>query len=258
MPSSPPTFGYTTANVFPTLTFTNPTTIGSAPGETNRLFVVEKRGRIVVITNLAAPTRTIFMDLSASVITSAGDNGAGVGEERGLLGMAFHPGYATNGYFYVWYTGNGPAYGTNDILARYKVSSTNANVADVNSETRFIVQADRDENHNGGHLHFGPDGFLYVSLGDEGGGYGNWGNCQKIDQNFFAAIMRIDVDNRPGNLPPNSHAALPELTNYSIPADNPFVGATNFNGLPVNPTNVRTEFWAVGMHNPCNKHLDDN
>src|SRR6266850_2442886 len=106
MPTNPPTFGYTTANAFPSLTFTNPTTIVSAPGETNRLFVVEKRGRIVAITNLAAPTRTIFMDLSARVVTSAGDTGGGVGEERGLLGMAFHPGYATNGFFYVFYTGN--------------------------------------------------------------------------------------------------------------------------------------------------------
>jgi hypothetical protein len=131
-------------------------------------------------------------------------------------------------------------------------------VADVNSETRFIAQPDRDDNHNGADLHFDSDGYLWVSLGDEGGGYGNWGNCQKIDQNFFAAIMRIDVDNRPGSLPPNPHVALPGLTNYSIPADNPFIGATNFNGLPVNSANVRTEFWAVGMRNPWRIALDPN
>src|SRR6266850_1616689 len=255
MPAAPPTFGYSSSNAFPTLNFTNPVCLASPPGETNRLFVVEKRGRIVVITNLAAPTRTIFMDISSRVATGNAADST-IYWELGLLSMTFHPGYATNGYFYVWYTGTGPSSGTNDILARFKVSSTNANVADPNSEARFIVQVDRDDNHNGGDLHFGPDGYLYASLGDEGGAYGSWTNCQRIDKNFFAAIMRIDVDNRPGNLPPNPHAALPGLTNYSIPADNPFVGATSFNGSPLIPTNVRTEFWAVGMRNPWRFYLD--
>src|SRR5258706_9584038 len=98
--------GYALTNAFPGLVFTNPVCISSPPGETNRLFIVEKRGRIVVITNLTVPTRSIFMDISARVTNSLTDFGAGVGEERGLLGLAFHPGYATNGYFYVFYTGD--------------------------------------------------------------------------------------------------------------------------------------------------------
>src|SRR5262245_57100401 len=99
MPLSPPTLGYTTTNAFPGLAFTNPVCFASPPGETNRLFIVEKRGRIVVITNLAAPTRTIFMDITNKV-SSLGDTS--VGGEEGLLGLAFHPGYATNGYFYLF------------------------------------------------------------------------------------------------------------------------------------------------------------
>ncbi|MEY2429525.1 MAG: hypothetical protein QOJ40_2410 [Verrucomicrobiota bacterium] len=78
----------------------------------------------------------------------------------------------------------------------------------------------------------------------------DWNNTQKIDHDFFSAIMRLDVDKNPGSLPPNPHgSALPSLTNYSIPPDNPYVGATSFNGAALNPTAVRTEFWAVGMRN---------
>jgi len=250
MPANPPTIGYSTANAFPGVIFTNPVCIASPPGETNRLFIVEKKGVIAVITNLAAPTRTTFLNITNKVIY-LGDTT--VYDEQGLVCMTFHPGYATNGYFYVWYTGNASTSdgdGRHDILARYQVLSSDPNRADTNSEVRFIVQYDEDDNHNGADLHFGPDGYLYVSLGDEGGAYGQWGNTQLIDRDFFSAIMRIDVDNLPGNLPPNPHPALPSLTNYSIPSDNPYVGATNFNGFSVNSTNVRTEFWAVGMRNP--------
>jgi glucose/arabinose dehydrogenase len=250
MPAAPPTFGFTSSNAFPTLNFTNPTVIVSAPGESSRLFIAEKSGRIALITNLAVPTRTTFMDISSRVLKVAD---TAVYDEQGLLGMEFHPGFATNGYFYLFYTGNAtsPAgTGRHDILSRFRLSSTNANQGDTNSETRFMVQYDQDDNHNGGCLRFGPDGYLYVGLGDEGGSYGSWGNSQKIDRDFFSAIMRIDVDRQPGNLAPNAHAALPSLTNYSVPNDNPFVGATNFNGLSVNATNVRSEFWAVGVRNP--------
>jgi glucose/arabinose dehydrogenase len=249
--------GYTVTNALPGLTFTNPVCIASPPGELNRLFVVERRGRIVVITNLAAPTRSIFMDISARVINPGDSN---VGGEEGLLGLAFHPGYATNGFFYLFYTGTAttPAgSGRHDILSRFTVSNTNPNQGNPNSEIAYIRQIDGAGNHNGGDLHFGPDGYLYVSLGDEGGAYGNFPNTQKIDRNFFSALMRIDVDNRrPGSLPPNPHVAIPSLTNYSIPADNYFVGATTFNNSPVDPANVRTEFWAVGLRNPWRFSID--
>jgi glucose/arabinose dehydrogenase len=253
-------WGYVPTNAFPSLIFSNPVCIASPPGETNRLFIVEKHGRIIVITNLSAPTRTIFMNITNRVSVDNASESGDVSGEEGLLGLAFHPGYATNRFFYVFYTGpatNGSSgMQLHDILSRFQTTSTNANVADTNSEVRLIIQYDQADNHNAGDLHFGADGYLYASLGDEGGSYGQYGNSQHIDKDFFSAIMRIDVDKKPGNLAPNPHIALPSLTNYSIPFDNPWVGATNFNNLTVNSNNVRTEFWAVGMRNPWRWSFD--
>jgi uncharacterized repeat protein (TIGR03806 family) len=255
MPVVPGTLGYTFANAFPTLVFTNPVCLATVPGETNRLFILEKSGRIIVVTNLAAPTRSVFLDMTSRVSTTLN-----VGDERGLLGLAFHPGYATNGYFYVFYTGQtnttatGGASGLHDILARYQVSAGNSNQANVASYTPLLLQFDQADNHNGGDLHFGPDGYLYVSLGDEGGGNDTYNNSQKINQDFFAGILRLDVDKRAGNLTPHPHHAV--TTNYLVPADNPYVGATSFNGFPINPATVRTEFWAVGLRNPWRMAFD--
>ncbi len=254
------TWGYISTNAFPGLGFTNPVCLASPPGETNRLFVLEKHGRILVITNLANPTRTVFMDISSRVSVDNPNDGNDVSGEEGLLGLAFHPGYATNRYFYVFYTGqatNGSGgMQLHDILSRFQTTAADPNVGDPNSEVRFIAQYDLANNHNAGDLHFGPDGYLYVSLGDEGGGGDTYGNSQHIDKDFFSAIMRIDVDKRPGNLTPNPHVSLTSLTNYAIPSDNPWVGATSFNGVTVNPNQVRTEFWAVGMRNPWRYSFD--
>src|SRR5712671_5357593 len=142
--------GYALTNAFPVLAFTNPVCIASPPGETNRLFIVEKRGRVVVITNLAVPTRSIFMDISASsMVISAADTS--VGGEEGLLGLTFHPGYATNGSFYLFYTGTtttSAGSGRHDILSRFKVSGSNPNQGNSGSELRYIVQFDQANNHN--------------------------------------------------------------------------------------------------------------
>lgn len=258
MPSAPPTFGFASANALGTMTFTNPVCITHPPGETNRLFILEKRGRIIVITNLAAPNRTVFMDITGRVAASDTQ-----GDERGLLGMAFHPGYATNRHFYVFYTGNATTPvpgGTNslhDILARFEISAGNPNQGAANSEVRLITQRDEANNHNGGDLHFGPqDGYLYVSLGDEGAGNDTLQNSQRITKDYFSAIMRIDVDQRPGSLPPTQHPSVVMPLNYAVPPDNPFIGATSFNGLPVDPNNVRIEFWAVGLRNPWRMSFD--
>jgi uncharacterized repeat protein (TIGR03806 family) len=255
MPGTPPVFGYTYTNAFPGLAFINPVGIAAPLGETNRLFVIEKRGRIVVITNLAAPTRAIFLDMTDRV--SVGNTPNSVSDEEGLLGIAFHPGYATNGYFFTFYTPNTttPAgSGRHNMLARYQVSANNPNAADPASHVAFLQQPDSYSNHNGGDLHFGPDGYLYVSLGDEGSGDDEGQNSQRITKDFFSGILRIDVDKRPGNLPPSDHPAT--TTNYLVPADNPFVGATIFNGLSINPANVLTEFWAVGLRNPWRMSFD--
>ena len=197
-------WGYVPTNAFPSLVFSNPVCISSPPGETNRLFILEKHGRIIVITNLAAPTRTIFMDISNRVSVDTASESGDISGEEGLLGLAFHPGYASNRYIYLFYTGlatNGTS-GLHDILSRFQTTSTNDNVGDTNSEVRYIIQYDQADNHNAGDLHFGADGYLYVSLGDEGGSYDQYGNSQHIDKNFFSAIMRIDVDKKPGNFAP--------------------------------------------------------
>ncbi len=253
-PDLPPT-QYTTERVYPPLTFNQPVALVSPPGDTHRLFVVEKQGRIWVIPDVTAPspTRQLFLDLTGRTTSSTGNS-----DERGLLALAFHPQYATNGYFYVWYmTQATTAAGTgmHDRLARFSVSTSDPNAANPDSELPLISQRDQASNHNGGELLFGPDGYLYLSIGDEGGGDDAYQNSQLITRDFFAGILRIDVDRKPGSLAPNAHASV-HVGSYTIPADNPFVGTTTFNGTSVNPASVRTEFWAVGLRNPWRMSFD--
>ncbi|MBE2213225.1 MAG: PQQ-dependent sugar dehydrogenase [Opitutaceae bacterium] len=252
LPANPPTLGYTTQRALGTLSFNQPVAIVSAPGETDRLFVVEKPGRIIVVQNpgSASPTSSVFLDISARVGDSSG--------EQGLLALAFHPNFATNGYFYVWYTlsTTTPAgTGRHDRLARFRVSSGDADVADATSEQPLITQRDEASNHNGGDIHFGPDGYLYLSTGDEGGGNDQYANGQRIDRDFFSSILRLDVDQRAGSLAPNTHPAVHAGT-YTVPPDNPFIGATTFNGAAVSAAAVRTEIWAIGLRNPWRFSFD--
>src|SRR6266498_3251998 len=126
LPTSPPVNGYVTTNAFGTLTFTDPVVITAPSGETNRLFIVEQNGIVAVITNLAAPNRTVFLDI-VSQVTGGVPNG-----EEGLLGMAFHPNYAVNGYFYVYFTittTTAAGTGRHERLARFQVSAANPNAA---------------------------------------------------------------------------------------------------------------------------------
>jgi len=257
MPLVPPTFGYTTANAFSGLTFGQPVCIASPPGETNRLFVLDKLGHMYVITNLTSPNLTTFLDLSGSgrIYTVS---------ESGLLGVAFHPDYAnpTNRYFFVFYSAstNGSVSGLFQRVSRFQTTSTNANRALTNSELILINQKDPAGNHNGSDVHFGPDGYLYFSVGDGGVQYDGDRNSQLITSNFFSAICRIDVDTppRPGNLMPNPHRANTNngAINYRIPADNPYIGRTNFDGISISPTNIRTEFYATGFRNPWRFSFD--
>ena len=244
LPAAPPATNYTTERVFPSLAFSQPIALVTPPGETNRLFVVEKTGRILVLNALATtPTRGVFLDLTALVGNSSG--------EQGLLALAFHPDYARNGFFYVWFTLNtttAAGSGLHNRLARYRVSAADPNLADPASQLPLITQRDEASNHNGGELAFGPDRYLYLSLGDEGGANDQFANGQRLDRDFFAAILRLDVDLRPGSLAPNPHPAVHAGT-YAVPPDNPWIGATTFSGVAVNPAAVRTEFWAAGLRN---------
>jgi glucose/arabinose dehydrogenase len=152
------------------------------------------------------------------------------GGEMGLLGLAFHPDYQENGYFYVNYTRVKPN-GQETVIARYQVTE-DANAADPDSELILLVVDQPRTNHNGGALHFAPDGMLYIGLGD-GGSAGDPDNYAQNGQQLLGKMLRLDVDNvAPGK-------------NYGIPGDNPFIGQP-----------VRDEIWALGLRNPWRFSFD--
>lgn len=242
---------YVIEDALDSLPISQPMSIRTPPGETNRLFVSRRPGEIIVVTNMAAPTSTSFLDIIDPVTT---------GGEGGLISFAFHPDYASNGYYYVYYalhTTTALGSGFHLRLSRFQVSSTNANWSDPNSELVLFTQFHNAANHNGGDLLFGSDGYLYLSLGDEGGANDTYDNGQRIDGGFFASVIRIDVDMQPGSLAPTPHPAIDgAATNYAIPPDNPFIGATEFNAEPVDPDEVRTEIYAIGLRNPFRMSFD--
>jgi glucose/arabinose dehydrogenase len=208
---------------FPELTFTSPVDLQHAGDGTNRLFVVEQEGLIRVFENSPEVTEhRIFLDIRDRVKISG---------EMGFLGLAFHPDYAQNGYFYVNYTTGQPVNRT--IISRFQVSS-NPDSADENSELRLIRLNQPQQNHNGGQLAFGPDGYLYIALGD-GGGAGDPNNNGQNRRNLFGTILRIDVDREEGN------------NRYSNPNGNPFKG---------NSQGFREEIYAYGLRNPWRFSFD--
>jgi uncharacterized repeat protein (TIGR03806 family) len=268
MPANPPPQQLTAINAFPSIGFSEPLDLATPPGETNRLFVVEKGGDIEVISNLAAPAAQTFLNLDAIVNARTAQGEAFMTNgEAGLLGLAFHPQYATNRRFFVYYSLriNGTPY---QRLSEFACSAGNANLADSTSEKVFLQLADDYDNHNGGCVKFGPDGYLYLSLGDEGDQNDAGDNSQKITKDFWSGMIRIDVNVDPANyganpnLAPNPHAGIVLHSpsgnpRYKVPADNPWVGATTFNGQAISG-NVRSEFYAVGLRNPWRFSFDTN
>jgi len=209
---------YDIVNAFPNLTFNDPVGIYTAGDESNRIFVIEQPGRIKVFENNSSTTTTdMFLD-----ITSIVDQDGGYTEE-GLLGLAFHPDYSENGYFYVNYTDYGPR---RNVIARYSVSSDNPNQANYESALIIMEVNQPYSNHNGGQTSFGPDGYLYIAFGDGGSSGDPLHNGQDLST-LLATIVRIDVDNPSNTL------------NYGIPSDNPFI---NYN-------NARPEIYAYGLRN---------
>ena len=183
----------------------------------SRIFVTLQRGQIVIYDGTGI-LPTPFLDIQ-SLVTCC--------NERGLLSVAFHPQYASNGLFFIYYVDRT----TDVVIAKYKVSATDPNRADSASAQILLTIRHRDYgNHNGGQLQFGPDGFLYAGTGDGGGGGDPLGNGQNLNARL-GKILRIDVD-----------SASP----YAIPPSNPFANRTD--ALP--------EIWAYGVRNPWRFSFD--
>jgi glucose/arabinose dehydrogenase len=206
-----------------------PVFLTSAPGDATRAFIAEQHTGEVRILRLPSYTleNTPFVTVP----------GISAGNEQGLLGLAFHPDYETNGYFYVYITD------PDSRVLRYQVS-LDPDVANAGSETQILEFAQPHLNHNAGWIGFGPDGYLYIASGDGGGGYDNGtghtsgiGNAQDLTNNFLGKIIRVDVDVDDFPMDPGR--------NYAVPADNPFVGVAGDD-----------EIWAYGLRNPYRASFD--
>ena len=214
---------YKTSVAFPGLSFTRPVDLQHPPDNTNRIFVVEQAGIISVFANdRSVSTKATFLDIREKVDDQ--------GNEEGLLGLAFHPDYQSNGYFYVNYTATNP---NRTVISRFKVSG-DSDSADPGSEVILLTFEQPYSNHNGGQVSFGPDGFLYIAVGDGGSG----GDPHDHGQNrstLLGSILRIDVDKQENG------------RQYGIPSDNPF--AKNTQGY-------REEIYAYGLRNPWRFSFD--
>ncbi|QJE98925.1 PQQ-dependent sugar dehydrogenase [Luteolibacter luteus] len=270
VPSTPPPTAYALNNALGSLTFNQPLSIATPPGETQRLFICEKPGVVRLVPNVtaASPTSSVFLDLATLVNNRANEDFfPDSGGESGLLSIAFHPQYASNRQFYVFYTVSKTGGNRFQRVSRFTAQAGNPNAADTASEQILIEQLDDETNHNGGDMHFGPnDGYLYISVGDEGSGNDALNNSQTINKDLFSGILRIDVDKKPGNVAPTAHASIPldsGVARFSIPIDNPFVHTSlggswdgKYNGANVSQTTVRREFWATGLRNPWRMGFD--
>lgn len=209
----------TLTDAFPNFTFNNAVEMVSPSDNTQRVFVVLQSGQIEVFNNQAnVSTKQNFLDIGTKVICCG---------ERGLLGLAFHPNYQQNGFFYVYYTRLNVQMQLQSVISRFRVSMNDPNRADAGSELILLTFDQPFDNHNGGTLAFGPDGFLYISSGDGGDGGDPQNNAQNLG-NLLGKILRIDVNSVQAGL------------NYGIPASNPF---------RTNPS-ARAEIFAYGLRNP--------
>ena len=214
-----PAFGATIAlqDAFPALRFNEPLGLLQAPGDASRWYVLEKSGRVLAFANdPAVSTTTVFADLRARVNATF--------SESGLLGLAFHPNYASNRQVFISYTANGSP--LTSIVSRFSADAAgNA----LGAEQVLLTLAQPFENHNGGHIAFGPDGYLYIGFGDGGSSGDPQGNAQNVNV-LLGKMLRIDVNN--GNP-------------YAIPADNPFAAGGG-----------RAEIYAWGLRNPWRWSFD--
>lgn len=206
--------------------FVRPLFLTTAGDDSERLFLVEQGGRILML----APGAESWVEYLSIDVTDGG--------ERGLLGLAFHPNFAENGAFFVNYTYTSQQTGLTTRIARYQANApfASSSAADPDSEVSVIEYAQPATNHNGGWIGFSPnDGYLYIAAGDGGGGNDPQNRAQPLDS-LLGKMLRINVD--PGG---------PEDPPYTIPEDNPFLDG---------PDGARQEIWAHGLRNPYRSSFD--
>lgn len=220
-----PVEDFTPVLAFLNLRFSLPVFLTHSGDGTNRIFVVEQDGVIKVFPNSQSASQAVTFLNIAGRVTSGG--------EMGLLGLAFHPNYASNGFFYVNYTTdqNGSQ---RTVISRFSAQAGDPNAADPNSELILLEFNQPFSNHNGGMIQFGPDGYLYIATGDGGSGGDPQNNAQNR-ANLLGKILRIDVDHPSGG------------RNYGIPPDNPYAGNTQ---------GFREEIFAYGLRNPWRFSID--
>ena len=223
-PTTTATIGLT--RVFPALSFASPVALLQAPGDASRWFVIEQAGRIMTFANVANPaSAATFIDIRSRVLS---------GGEQGLLGMAFDPAFASNGRVYLSYTAGSPR---RSILSRFR-SLDGGQTLNATTEEVLLSVPQPFSNHNGGHIAFGPDGYLYFGIGDGGDGGDPQNNAQTLT-NLLGAILRIDVN-----------GAAP----YGIPGGNPFAANPRCSSGP--GTAPCPEIYAWGLRNPWRWSFD--
>lgn len=214
---------YTAKPAFPELSFTRPVDLQHPGDNTNRLFVVEQAGVISVFQNdPSVTTKKVFLDIRNKVDDQ--------GNEEGLLGVAFHPDFESNGFFYVNYTASNPE---RTVISRFEISQ-DVDQADAASELVILSFEQPYSNHNGGQVSFGSDGYLYIGVGDGGSGGDPHDHGQDL-KTLLGSILRIDVNKTENG------------NQYGIPADNPFAG---------NNEGYREEIYAYGLRNPWRFSFD--
>jgi len=214
------------ARAFANLRFERPIVITHPGDGTDRLFVVSQLGKVFVMpNNQDVKQPALFLDISQRVVFKKQEN------EEGLLGLAFHPNYKQNGQFFIYYTTTAAPH--TSVISRFRVSEDDPNKADADFEEEILRIKQPFWNHNGGGLTFGPDGMLYIALGDGGKANDPFENGQNLGT-LLGSILRIDIDHHDRGLA------------YAIPKDNPFVGKEG----------ARGEIWAYGLRNVWGMSFD--
>jgi quinoprotein glucose dehydrogenase len=233
----------TLSPVFPKLTDERPVWMSEAPDGSGRFFIVYQTGKILVVKKDSdGSDAKEFLNIESRDPQAGGEN------ECGLLSVAFHPGFATNQLFYIYYNQKNPAnqnskplnFPIRSVISEFKVSATNADLADLATE-RILLQVQQPfGNHKGGQVSFGPDGYLYLGLGDGGSADDPFGSGQNT-ATLLAKLLRIDVNSKTTNAFGDKKRTL----EYGIPRDNPFVKETN-----MGERGARKEIYALGLRNP--------